>query len=151
MLTIDQKVTHKFVLASGRRPELAQTAPTVDQPREAKDKDLQVGQAWNKLRALADPVNTSGTLPRGASAGANKGTGGLPVVPTLPKKSSGPEQMYFQSGVTSSGSAGVYMTTQALLSADGQSMRLSVRPVFQPSAMTGARTQVDVPLIPGGN
>ena len=72
------------------------------------------------------------------------------MVPTPPKKRD-QEQMVFQSGVTSSGSSGVFMTTQAMLSADGQYMRLSVQPVFQPGAMTGARTQVNVPLIPGGN
>jgi hypothetical protein len=35
------------------------------------------------------------------------------------------------------------------MSADGQYMRLSVNPVFEPSAMSHGRPQFELPLIPG--
>src|SRR5205814_1224467 len=141
----DQKHAQKIVFADGRRTELASVSPTVAQPRESKDEEVKAVNVLSKLRDIADPVGE--TLPRGVSAAIGKNRGNItPIRPPAATKQQ--EQLVFQGGA-SSGASGVYLTTQGHVSADGQFMRLSINPVFQPQAIGNGRPQLDVPLIPG--
>ena len=149
--TIDQKHSLKIVLANGRRQDLAQVNATLSQPGESKVDDIKSESVLSKLRAIADPV--AGGMPRGVAGAISKyghsGASQPTALPLVPAKSA-KDQLVLQ-GASSSGSNGVYLTTQGHVSADGQFLRLSVNPVFQPSAMSTGRPQFDVPLIPGGS
>jgi len=73
----------------------------------------------------------------------------LPTGASLPTRKQ-PERTVFQTGITPMGS-GADLTARAVLSADRQSVRLSVTPYFQSVTGGGSNPRVDLPLIPGGN
>jgi hypothetical protein len=146
-LTIDRDaVTVTIKLANGRRTELAAVVPPVagGQPSWEEEK-VKGNNIMGKLRDMADPVHSQ--LPKGLALGGKTAKGGLPVLPNAKKQN---EQLVYQNGLTSSTGGGMYVTSQAHVSADGQYVRLSVNPVFQPQALSKGPPQFDIPLIPGG-
>jgi tetratricopeptide (TPR) repeat protein len=148
VVTIDQQSAVKFVLAGGRRKDVAQITPATLQ-QQARDEQVKNENVLTKLRALADPVH--GSLPRGISSGVSKAKGLPGVIPALAKQGNkSSEQVVFQDGISSVG-GGMTVTTQARMSADGQYMRLSVQPVFQPGTIGTSAPRIEMPLIPGGS
>jgi tetratricopeptide (TPR) repeat protein len=148
-LVLDQTETLKITLENGRRTELAQVTPTLANLRpQPKDEEVKGNNILTKLRDMSDSVHSQ--LPRGIKVGSAKTKSSAPIVPTLPTAKKQQEQMLYQDGASSSASGGVFVTTQAHLSADGQFVRVSVNPVFQSSAIAKGRPQLDMPLIPGG-
>jgi tetratricopeptide (TPR) repeat protein len=146
--TIDQTRTIKFVLATGRRKEVAQVTQPTAQASQVKNDQVKTQNVLSKLRELADPVHTAG-MPRGVSAAVNKGKGMSGVIPALAKENKSKEVMIYQDGINSVG-GGMTVTTQARVTADGQYMRLTVNPVFQAGTLTSGEPRIDLPLIPGG-
>ncbi len=142
--SIDQTFSMKIVLANGRRTDLAQVSTAL--PRQSKDDAIQAESVMSKLRSIADPVGEQ--LPRGVAGAIGKYRTSPVVVAPPSGKENG--QLVYQGGASSDAS-GVYLTTQGYLSADGQSLRIRVNPVFQPGVMGSGRTQVDMPLIPGAS
>jgi tetratricopeptide (TPR) repeat protein len=145
-LVLDQQQTLKIKLDNGRRTELAVVAPTVAATRPSRDDDVKGADVLTKLRDMADSVHSQ--LPRGIGVGGATAKGRLPALPD-PKKAPSQMNLVYQSTVGSAQNGGMVVTTQASVSADGQYMRLSVNPVFQPGAAGNARPKVDLPLIPG--
>jgi tetratricopeptide (TPR) repeat protein len=150
IVTIDQQNSVKFVLAGGRRKDVAVITPASLQ-RQAKDEQVKNENVLTKLRELADPVQ--GSLPRGISSGVSNAKGLRGVIPALAqedKKRQDRGQLVYQDGISGIG-GGMTVTTQARVSADGQSMRLSVQPVFQPGTVGNSMPRIEMPLIPGGS
>ena len=144
-LTIDQISSMKFVLANGRRTDLAQVAPP--QARQTVDEEVKGESVLSKLRDIANPVGDR--APRGVAGHRQiSGQRGGHYPPRRPRTN--PSNSCSRAGLAPA-AGGVYMTTQGHLSADGQYLRLSVNPVFQPSSMGTGRPQFDLPLIPGAS
>jgi tetratricopeptide (TPR) repeat protein len=143
--TISQVSTVKFVLANGRRQEVAQVRAVAQQ--QVKDEQLKNQNVLAKLRELADPVATG--LPRGITSGVSKSKGLQGVIPALAKEGKKQEQTVYQDGITSIG-GGMTVTTQARLSLDGQYLRLSMQPNFQSGSASTGSPRLEMPLIPGG-
>jgi hypothetical protein len=151
IVTIDQQSTVKFVLAGGRRKDVAQITPAGVQQRQGKDEQVKNENVLAKIRELADPVH--GAMPRGISSGVSRSKGLQGVIPALVKegkKSQQQEQVVYQDGISAVG-GGMTVTTQARVSADGQYMRLSVQPVFQAGTLGSGSPRIEMPLIPGAS
>jgi tetratricopeptide (TPR) repeat protein len=141
-LTVEGQHTLKIKLDSGRRTEPASVVPTVKALAGAGTEEVRGNHVLEKLRDLADSVH--GQLPRGLTVGTAKGR---KAEAAAPRGKPLPEPVVFQGSVT--GAGGVQLTTQAHLAADGQSVRVSIQPVFRPAARAGGAAVV-LPLIPGG-
>jgi tetratricopeptide (TPR) repeat protein len=151
-VTIDREATVKFVLADGRRKDVAEVNSAAAQPRQTVDDQAKYENVMTKLRELADPVNRGG-LPRGVSSGVSKSKGLQGIIPALVKadeKSKSKEQLIYQDGTSTVG-GGMLVTTQTRISPDGQYMRLSLQPVFQPNVGAATAPRINLSLIPGGN
>ncbi|HMF19401.1 MAG TPA: tetratricopeptide repeat protein, partial [Gemmataceae bacterium] len=147
LITIDlsRSQTVKVKLADGRRTTLAVVPPASSQRAQTVQEEQKGPSVYSKLYGLAH-ADYSGAKneTRGASwtPGARLPTGAMLAA----KKQ--PEQTVFQTGITPM-SSGADLTARAVLSADRQSVRLSVTPFFQ--GVTGSNQRVNLPLIPGGN
>jgi len=136
-------------LAGGRRTEAAYVPPPAAQQVEedASSAGRDVGdQVLNKLRGLADPEVTG--FERGVQSGST--SAGRPVahpVSVNPRSHENDRTLY-QNKVQSFVANSVDVTAQAVLSADRQSIRLSLTPVFNTNT-SSKPVQVVSPVFPG--
>jgi len=136
----------KVKLTDGRRTTLA-TVPPVSQPTQTVQEEQKGPSIYSKLYSLAHPDYSAA---KGETRGTSWTPGArLPTGASLPTRKQ-PERTVFQTGITPMGS-GADLTARAVLSADRQSVRLSVTPYFQSVTGGGSNPRVDLPLIPGGN
>jgi tetratricopeptide (TPR) repeat protein len=147
LITIDlsRSQTVKVNLADGRRTTMAVVPPPSTQRTQTVQEEQKGPSVYSKLYGLAH-ADYSGAK---AETRAGSWTPGarLPSGAMLPTKKQ-PEQTVFQTGLTPM-SSGADLTARAVLSADRQSVRLSVTPFF--GGVTGSNQRVNLSLIPGGN
>ena len=151
-LKIDSNVTKPIVidLEGGRRTETAYVPPAgahrpLEDVTDRQDGTLEV---MNKLRALADPDV------RGFQQGNQGGVGssGRPITRSSPRMLQHHEndRTLMQNKVKSFVANTLEVTSQAVLSADRRSIRVSVQPVFG-TPLTDKPAQVISPIFPGGS
>jgi tetratricopeptide (TPR) repeat protein len=144
-LDLNQPQIVKVKLVDGRRTTMAVVPPTPPPQSTAAQEERKGPSIYSKLYGLAH-ADFSGAKNETRAAGWTPGAR-LPSAAYLPIRKQ-PERTLFQTGLTPMAS-GVDLTAQAVLSADRQSLRLSVTPFFQSGPGSGQR--VNMPLIPGGS
>jgi tetratricopeptide (TPR) repeat protein len=143
---IDQKLSFKITLASGRRTEPAAVPPLAAQEPEttvvAPESSVRI---LSKLRDIADADQTGSD--RGFQGGFSAPLSARPqLVDSSSSRQS--DRLTYQEALASQ--SGVNLTARATVSADQQSIHLSLTPSFH--TRTGPATPViDLPLIPGGS
>jgi hypothetical protein len=143
-VTIEQAHAFKLSLKNGRRTELAAVPPPGALEQPAKQEAKQV-HPLQKLRQIADPEFS-------VYRGGIKGAVGAPAA-ARPQQfldlaaSKQSERLTYQTAMQSlSGSFGI--TAKTAVSADQQTLRITVEPNFRVAGTGPAR--VELPLIPGG-
>src|SRR5262249_20400371 len=135
--------------AGGRTEAAAVPPPSALPPPDERGRATQSpDEVVNKLRALADPEVTG--FERGLSGGAGgPGRGSAPrSFAKAPSEASPSDRTLYQTKVSSYIQNAMDVTTQAVLSADRRSVRISATPVFN-TLNVKADVRVVSPVFPG--
>ena len=148
-VNLDDKRPITVTLTDGRRTEAATVPPPAAPQRPREEEVSRSDRVLTQLRTLADP-NITGVETGGIRGGL--GSYGISTPPQLPERSSvrSPvDPTAYQTKVLSMIGNGADLTTRANLSADRNSIRLSLSPLFDTVKNRDSTPNVYTPLIPG--